>query len=218
MATWPHHSPERLREEILANARRESEDILRRAEEQADVLRSQAAAEADRGRQEQLDQARAEAARRKELILATVPVESGRLRAVRVETLLQSIREEVGRRLLAREGFDYRDTLVGLATEAVSRMEGQAFVVRLSREDRARFGAGLAEEITRRVGRSPLSITLSDETEILGGGLIVRDSEGRQVWDNRLAPRLERLWPELRRQIAVQTGLVATSESTRGNA
>jgi vacuolar-type H+-ATPase subunit E/Vma4 len=47
-----------------------------------------------------------------------------------------------------------------------------------------------------------------------GGGVIVHDAAGRQVWDNRLAPRLERLWPELRRQLAAQTGLLSPGEST----
>jgi len=218
MATPSRNSPDILREEILADARRESEGIIRRAQQEAEVLLGKATAEADKVRQERLDQARTEAARRKELILATVPVEAGRLRLARVETLLQSICDEVRRRLLAREGFDYREAIVVLATEAVRQMAGEAFVVKLSPADRAGYGAGLAEEIARRVGRAPLSITLSDETTITSGGLIVQDTEGRQVWDNRFVPRLERLWPELRRQIAVQTALVATSGSTGGGA
>lgn len=218
MATPNHHAPEILREEILADARRESEGILRRAQQEAETLLANAAAEADRARQERLDQARAEGARRKELILATVPVEAGRLRAARVEALLQSVAEEVRRRMLAREGFDYRKAMVVLAAEAVSQMAGEAFVVKLSPADRAGYGTGLAEEIARRVGRSPLSITIANETTITGGGLVVQDSEGRQVWDNRFAPRLQRLWPELRRQIAVQTALVEGSGSMGGEA
>ena len=218
MATPNHHAPEILREEILADARRESEGIIRRAQQEAETLLANAAADADKVRQERLDQARVEAARRKELILATVPVEAGRLRAARVEALLQSVCDEVRRRLLAREGLDYRETIVALAAEAVSQMAGETFAVKLSPPDRADLGAGLAEEIVRRVGRLPLSITLSNETTITGGGLLVQDSEGRQVWDNRFAPRLQRLWPELRRQIAVQTALVAGSGSRGGEA
>ncbi len=218
MATPNHHAPEILREEILADARRESEGIIRRAQQEAETLLANAAADADKVRQERLDQARVEAARRKELILATVPVEAGRLRAARVEALLQSVCDEVRRRLLAREGLDYRETIVALAAEAVSQMAGETFAVKLSPPDRADLGAGLAEEIVRRVGRLPLRITLSNETTITGGGLLVQDSEGRQVWDNRFAPRLQRLWPELRRQIAVQTALVAGSGSRGGEA
>jgi vacuolar-type H+-ATPase subunit E/Vma4 len=212
------NSPALLCEEILADARRESEQIVRRAREEADAMLAKATAEADNARFEHLEKARTEVARRIELILATVPVEAGRLRSASVEALLQSVRAEVHRRLLARDGFDYRETILALAAEAVSRIAGDAFVVKLAAADRAALGDGLAGEIARRVGRSPSSITLADEPVIAADGVIVQDAEGRQMWDNRLAVRLERLWPELRRQIAVQIGLITTSESTGGRA
>ena len=37
-----------------------------------------------------------------------------------------------------------------------------------------------------------------------------------EIWDNRLLSRLERLWPELRRQIAIRTSLVEKSKPTGG--
>jgi vacuolar-type H+-ATPase subunit E/Vma4 len=215
--TPAHNSPEILREEILADARHESEEVIRRAQEQSADLLAKATAKADKVRQDRLEQARAEASRRAESILATVPVEAGRLRSDRVEALLQSVREEILRRLLTREGFEYREAIVELAARAVSQMAGDAFVVKLSPADRAEFGAGLAEKISRRVGRSPLSIVISEDATVTGDGVYVQDTDGRQVWDNRFAARLEQLWPELRRQIAVQTALVATSGSTGGN-
>jgi vacuolar-type H+-ATPase subunit E/Vma4 len=42
----------------------------------------------------------------------------------------------------------------------------------------------------------------------MGDGVIVEDAEGRQMWDNRFLKRLERMWPELRRHIAVQVSFV----------
>ena len=201
------NSTEVLREEILADARREGEEIVIRARRDAEVFLTNAVAEADRVRQEQLDQARAEAARQSELILATVPVETGRLRAARVETLLESVYEEACQRLLAREGFEYRETVIALASHAISLMAGAAFVAKVSEADRTILGDGLADEITRRVGR-PVSITVSYEPGITEGGVVVEDAEARQVWDNRLAKRLERMWPELRRQIAVEASFV----------
>jgi len=198
-----------LREEILAEARLRGEEILRRAREQAATLLVRTQAEAETARRDRSSQARAEAAGRRERLLAAVPVETGRLRSARTEALLQSVHDEVRRRLLAREGFDYRETLVVLASEAVRQMAGEVFVVSLSPEDHAAFRAGLAEEIARRAGRSPLRVTLAEDAGVSGGGLVVRDADERQVWDNRLAVRLTRLWPDLRRQIAVQAGLVA---------
>ncbi len=211
--TQPGSNPQEvLREEILADARQQSEQILGKARQDAESLIAKAVAEAEKAHKERLDAARAEAARRKELILSTVPVEAGRRRSARIEALLQAIHDDAHERLLSRDGSDYRETLVVLSVDAVRRMNGNAFVVKLSPSDRASFGAGLAEEIARRDGRSPLTITLADDPSITGGGVIVQDVEGQHVWDNRLAARLERLWPQFRLQIAVQAGLVLVSK------
>ena len=201
-----------MREEILVDARKEGEEIVSRARQDAEVFLTKAAAEADQARQERLDHARAEAARQSALILATVTVETGRLRAARIEALLESVYEEAHQRLLAHEGFEYRETIIGLASHAISQMAGVDFVVKLSETDCTILGDALAGEIAHRVGR-PVSITVLPEPGITGDGVIVEDAEARQVWDNRLVKRLERLWPELRRQIAVQANFVPKTGS-----
>lgn len=207
MPTPDQDAPNILREEILADARRQSGEIIQRARQEVEALLAEAAADANKLRQERLDQARAEAARRRELILATVPVEAGRLRSARVEELLESVHDEIRRRLTARDGFDYRESVAALAAEAIKQMHGTAFIVKLSAADRAAFGDELAREVIRRVGQS-LNLTVSNDATLKESGAIIEDAEQRQVWDNRLLARLERLWPELRRQIAIQTGLV----------
>jgi vacuolar-type H+-ATPase subunit E/Vma4 len=196
-----------LREEILVEAKREGEEAILRARQDAEAILAGAAAEGEQVRRDKLDQARKEAARRTELILATVPVETGRMREARVEALLGSIQEEARRRLLARDGFDYRKTIVALASDAIGRMAGVAFVLKLSEADAAVLGDGLAGEIAQRVGR-PITITVSLEEENAQTGVVVEDGDARQVWDNRLTQRLERLWPEMRRRIAVEAAFV----------
>lgn len=214
--TTDQSSTEKLREEILADAGREVEKIVMRAKQDAEDLLAGTAAEADRLRKERLNEANEEAAHQSELILATVPVEIDRLRAARIEALLATIYEEAGEQLLAREGFEYRKTLVALAAHAILRMEGDDFVVKLSGEDQAALGDALAEEIAGRVER-PVNITISNTPDISEGGVIVEDGEARQVWDNRLLKRLERLWPELRRQIAAQANFVPKTGSGGNN-
>ena len=209
-------SRERLCREILSDAGRARDELLRNAQQNAEVILAEAEAEAEKLREERLAQARDEAERQKEMLLATVPVEVGGLRAARVETLLQSVHELARKLLLARDGFDYRETVIALTTDAIEHMAGDAFEARLSPEDRAAFGDALAAEITQRVWRSPVAITLVDDPAISEGGVIVQDSDGRQVYDNRFTARLERLWPELRRQIATQTSLVTTSAPPGG--
>jgi vacuolar-type H+-ATPase subunit E/Vma4 len=213
-----NNSTKILCEEILAEAHRKGEEIIRHAREQAKSLLVQASADAETVRRDHLNQVRADAARRRELLLATVPVEAGRLRSARIETLLESVLEEVQRRLPVHEGFDYRETILRLATEAVSQMTGDSFMAKLSPEDVEKFGAELGREICQRVGRSSLHITVVEDGTITGGGVVIQDTDGRQLWDNRLAARLDRLWPALRRQVAVLTSLVTAGGPPRGDA
>ncbi|HEY3353129.1 MAG TPA: hypothetical protein VGQ83_07785 [Polyangia bacterium] len=186
---------------ILDDARAEGEVLVAAAREQAGALLAQAAADAAQGRDRRLDEARAEAARRAAAILATVPVEAGRLRAARIEAVLGEIHDEARRRLVAGDGGVPAETLVALAAEALARMEGDAFVLRL------RPGARLdVDEVRRRAGRPGLELTALADPAVADGGLIVEDAAGRQVWDDRLAARLERLWPELRRRLVAAIG------------
>ncbi len=201
------NSTERLREEILVEAQKKGEEIILRAQQEAENLLKNFTSEANRLRQSILDQARAEAARQSDLILATVPVETGRLRAARIESLLEFIREEAYQQLLNHEGFPYRETIVSLASYAISQMEGDTFVVKPFGPEDNLMDEGLAEEILRQADR-PVKINIVYQQETTGGGVIVEDATGRQVWDNRLFERLKRLWPELRRQIALDAGFV----------
>ena len=201
-------SAEALREEVLAEARREAGQTLDRARQEAAKLLAAAEAEAKRIGEEQHDRALTEARRRKELILATCPIEEGRLRVARVESLLDSVYEEARSRLVARDGFDYREAVTILAAHGVSRMTGSAFVLKVPERDRVVLGNGLGGEVALRVGRAPLDVALSYDGEIADGGVVVEDGEARQRWDNRLLARLQRMWPDLRLQVALQTSLV----------
>lgn len=215
MTATSQNSPEGLCAEILAAARRESDDLLQRAQTEAERILAAASVAAEKIQRDRREQAQAEAARRKELTLATVAVEIGRLRTARVETLLESVREEIRRRLLAPD-LNARESVVALAAEAIRLMPGNAFVLRISAADAAAHGDGLPEEIARRVGRSPLNLAVCAEATMTDRGVMIQTADGFQAWDNRLASRLDRLWPELRRQIAVRAALMGESPPTGG--
>lgn len=218
MAAPNENAPERLRDEILAEARRESEAILQRARQDAAELLAKAKAEAAQLRRERLEQARTEAARQKELILATIPVEAGRRRRARVESLLETVHQEIRRQLQTHAGFDSREMTVALAAGAIRQMPGEAFVVKLSTAAYTALHQGLAGEIKLRSARLPLDVSVVADPAVNGDGPMIEDAAGRQLWDNRLLSRLDRLWPELRRQIATATGLTGDNEMIGGGA
>lgn len=209
-------SPRLLCEDILADARRQSEEIALRAVHEAEAELAKARQEATQIEGRLLSEARAEGQRRAGLVLATVPVEAGRLRADRLEGLLESILQEARQRLLVHEGFDYRKAVTALAIDAMRQMPGERFVVRLSVSDCAELGKGLAEDIARGAGRAPSDVSLAGDPSIKGGGVVVQAQAGRQIWDNQFVSRLERMWPELRRQVAIQTGIIAMGRAPGG--
>mgnify|MGYP000897908851 CR=1 FL=1 len=214
--TTDQSSTETLRNEILADVQKECEEIILNAKRQAEIFLTGIDTETKRIKKEKLDWAYAEAARRSELILSTVPVETGRLRAARIEALLESVYDEVRKRLLAKEGFQYKDSVILLASYAINHMAGDEFVVKLSEDDYDTIGINITDEIIKRVER-PVNITVLKEPDISGGGVIVEDKEARQVWDNTFLKRLERLWPIFRRHIAVQASFVPKIGAAGGN-
>ena len=195
MSPANQNTGEGLQHEILAAAHLEADRILEQARLTSRDLRAGTETAENKAAAEKPASARQEATRRKEQILATLPVETERLHAARLESLLQSIHDEIQRRLQAREGFDYREALVSSAVYAVRRMAGDSFVVELAPDDHRMLGETLAGEIVRRSGNPNMQVVLVPQPAIREGGLIVWDHERRQVWDNRLTVRFERLWP-----------------------
>ena len=197
--TSPVDSPQDvLRKEILADARRQAERTVRRAEHDAEDVLAQTRKEADADRASRLDAARREADRRRNLILATVPVEEARMRARQTEETLDAVRDEARERLLRRDADGYRACLVHLAAEGIARMAGDRFVLELGAADLKALGNSLADDVRRASGRAGVEITVAPEPAGIEAGVFVRDADGRQVVDNNLAARLERLWPLLR--------------------
>jgi vacuolar-type H+-ATPase subunit E/Vma4 len=208
----------KLSEEILADAQKESQGIITRARQYAEDILKTATTEAERTRKELRDRAAAEAERRRDLVLATVPIEAGRLRLGRIESLLESVKDDALKHLLAHDGFKYRDVVVNLAALAASRMEGSAFVIRFSKGDHAILGEDLDGDIKKRLGHEVLKVKIVYDPKIAqGSGVIIEDEEGRQIWDMRFPNRLSRMWSELRRQIAIETSFIPRTESGRSN-
>jgi vacuolar-type H+-ATPase subunit E/Vma4 len=201
-----------LQDEILADARRQAAEAAQRAKKEAEAIVTKARMEAENDRRVQSQAAEAEAKRRRELTLATIPVVVGRRRADCIEAALSQIRDEAAQQLAARQGFDYRQTVIRLAAEALAQMDGNRFVIEVSDSDSQALGQGWVEEVARQSGRAGLELSTAPAKAQNQVGVLIRDAEGRQVWDSTLLARLGRLWPAARRELAVATRLVSGAE------
>ena len=190
-----------LKGEIVADARRQAERLVKRAKDEAEEALRKANLEAEKIRTDRAEAARNEAQRQRDLVLASLPVQVGRMRSDRMEAGLTAIRDEARQKLTDRQGFDYRAILLDMAVDAIRHMEGTTFVLDLAAADLKDCGGWLPEEVKRRAGRGDLQVSVAPEAARIAGGVIVRDAEGRQLLDNSFAARLERLWPAMRRQI-----------------
>jgi V/A-type H+-transporting ATPase subunit E len=202
VAQSDNNSQEVLCDEILADARRQAERAIRKAEREARAAIEKAKGEVEQERNVKLTEARQLAERKRMLALATLPVEIGRMQAADVERTLLSLRERILERLTARQGFDYARSLATLAAEAIERMEGDAFVMELAEADQEVYGEKLPRAVLERIERSDVQLTIAPQPASIASGVIVRDPDGRQIWDNSLAARLDRMWPLLRSQLA----------------
>jgi len=197
----------KIAEQILADARKQAAPALRRAEREAAEIRRTAAEQAEHTAAEIIARAdqKAEVAAQRMAARTELDVENAR-RAAR-EAILQDVRARA-RKALCRSTAepDYAERLTGLAMAAVSAMTGGRFEIVLRAEDRDAFGADLAAELTRRapaeLGRWVQVSVAADTIEGAGGGLLVRSDDARQVCDETFAARMERLWEDLREDVA----------------
>lgn len=201
--TPPTSSPAHvLAAEMVEHAARESGRILESARSDAAAWLASARAQAEQEREHRLRQTRDDAARLTARLLATLPLEERRRRADRVESLLQALRERIHRQLHLKAESHPRETALRLAAQSIQAMEGTAFRIRGSPASGLEPESVLSAELARATARRGLSVQCVADPALTPGSVIVEDLPGRQRTDNRLASRLDRLWPELRRQIA----------------
>lgn len=199
----------KLCEGILAEAANQRDEILQKARAEGEARLAEARAGADKFRQETLAAAVRTAAAHREQLLAGIPTKANRERARVIDSLLQQIYDLARRRLLDHSSFNYPGVLLGLTRDALNRLPGNALVVRLAPNDLRQFGETLRRSLGPQAAYRQVQFV---EDDSIDAGVIVTASDGGSVCDHRLTSRLERLWPEIRRQLAVQTALVVENE------
>jgi vacuolar-type H+-ATPase subunit E/Vma4 len=121
-----------------------------------------------------------------------------------MEALLETIHAAARETVAAMGADELRPALLGLSLEAARQLDGPRLRVKLSPRDHASCGADLGRSLAGLLDRPCADIEVVAVASQLDPGPVVEDQVGRQVWDNRLLARLERLWPALRRELAAK--------------
>lgn len=198
MAEGVPNTPETLCREVMNEASQQRGDIFARARSEVEAISRQAEREVEQLKQRVEETLQAEVERRRAAAMANVIVETGRRRAIRVESLLESIRNGAAHQLHTRGGFNFREVVLDLASEALGQMAGDAFRLRVSHSTGLALGDGIERAVRTRLNRSSLTVEMREDSVLEDDAVVLEDAEGRQSWQVDPSARLERLWPELR--------------------
>jgi len=194
-----------LSEQIMADARRQAEPILARAAREAESILRAAREDAERERGQIVQRAEEKAAGQRLRVRARTELEVANiLRTARERTLLLARERalEALRRQTAAD--DYREQLVALGLAGMRQMTGSRFELLMREADLAPHAEEVARAIARHAAEQgrQVEIAVAGETAGTIGGIIVRSADGRQLCDQTFEARLDRLWAQLRQEIA----------------
>jgi vacuolar-type H+-ATPase subunit E/Vma4 len=191
-------SIEALTQAILGEARTETEDLHKRAEEQAELIRLRAREAAARETHAILDQAKGEVRRLHGQKVATAQMKARSLELEHREQWLEKTFEAAARRLpdIPRRK-DYGAIAAQLVREAILQLKAPAVELRMDELTRGAIGKGVLEDLAKETG-SQVSIGKSLDS---GTGVFAVTADGRLHFDNTLETRLRRLQGAIRASV-----------------
>ncbi len=195
-----------LADQILADARKQAEPILTRARREAEDILRRARDDAEGEQTRTVERAEQDAAGEALRIRARTELEMANIRRRAAEDILVRARQQALEALRRQARDDgYRKQLVRLGLAALREMSGERFELLMRQEDKdahaQHVARRLAERAAAELGRRA-EIEVADETVNAIGGLVLRSADGHEVCDQTFRARLDRLWEQLREDVA----------------
>ena len=198
--------PTKLEERILEDGRKKAEPVKRRAQRKADKIVQEAKEEAEERREQMRSEAEEEAELEMQRTLARAELEAENVRRQAREAVLQEARRIAREKLQQLAGSeDHLDSIALLAIQSLQAMRGEQFEVVLPEQEKEKRGEEILDAVTERADEEldrSVNIRLADETLSGTGGLLLRRSDGVEICDQTFDARLQRLWPQIRTEIA----------------
>ncbi len=183
---------------ILSEARAEAEHIQAEAQGKADAIRKRAEEQAGAGRKEILDRARQEAERLRSQAVATTQLKARKLQLEHREKLLDDVFKAARQQLPAMQTqADYEAIVCNLLREALTQLGASKARVRADKFTQTLLVDHVLDEIAKEMN-AELQIGQPLEK---GTGLIVDSEDGHLHYDNTLETRLNRMQGTLRSSV-----------------
>jgi vacuolar-type H+-ATPase subunit E/Vma4 len=191
-------SIEALTQAILGDAKTETEDLHRRAQEQAELIRLRAREAAARESAAILEQAKEEVRRQHGQKVATAQMKARSLELEHREQWLEKTFEAAAKRLqeIPRRK-DYGAVAAQLVREAILQLKAPAVELRMDEVTRGAIGKGALEGLAKETG-SQLSVGKALDS---GTGVFAVTADGRLHFDNTLETRLRRIQGAIRSSV-----------------
>jgi vacuolar-type H+-ATPase subunit E/Vma4 len=186
---------ESLARAILSEAQAEAQQIKADAEAKAEAIRQRAQKQAEAERAEILERAAQEADRLRSQVIATTQLKARTQQLERREKLLEKVFTTARQQLSEIEKWsDYDAIAQHLLREAAQQLRASEVIVQADETTQKLLSGGLAETVSKE-----LNIAIKIGSPLKKGiGVVVGASNGRLQYDNTLEIRLSRLQNALR--------------------
>lgn len=198
-------SSEILCKEIREQSEQEAAGILEQTDKEVDRILAEAKAEAKRDDEAILKKAetRADAVRKR--ILSGVHLEVKRLELRAREELIERIFSRIEEKFEVYRGTKaYASVIEGFIVEGVTALDGDTFRVEGGDVERKLLTKTVMSELCKTIEKTTkrkVSIAAGEET-LPDAGVVIASADGRMRFDNRFATRMDRMESRLRLEIA----------------
>jgi len=198
-------SEEKLKEEILNDARKKAERIIKKAQSDAEKIIERAKKEAEEFRNLTISKANERAEKERIRIFSSLPLEKQRSIRQAQENVMSKAIQQALQKLNNSDGFDYKQSLKELTIQGALAVDEETLVCRIRTKDTPIFTETFVKEIIdalRTKYQKSIIVKISSDDKLQDNGVIIESLDGRKIYNNTYELRLKRKIDEIRLKIA----------------
>jgi len=198
-------SEQKIKEEILKDARAKAEKILAKARSHEEQILAKAKNEAGDYYNTAIREAQAKAEQEKKRIFGNLPLEEQRIVRRARENAIEKAVQAAFQTISRGEKFDYPASLRLLITEGALALGEDAIICRIRKEDEQIFSEAFVrsiQDVISAQSHTEAKIQVVADSEQRNAGVILESADGRKVFDNTFHARFKRIKDEIRLKIA----------------